>query len=153
MKHKFYLLLFTLPLLLSFGSSNHSILKQDSVSLSNSENSSLNLINKWQVKGPAFFDAGRESYTLTLSPHFNFGHFIEFKEDNTFKAYYNASCGNDCFTKSNGTYIIKDDTVEIFVLSAQQTGFCSNPVSFSNKKIGTFKIIQKPKDTLLLKKI
>lgn len=152
MKHKFYLLLFTLPLLISFGLSNSPILTQGSTSLLNTTTSSFDLVNKWQTDAPAFFHLGIDNYKLSLVNH-HFGHFVEFKKDKTFETYYSAACGNDCFTKTNGTYTIKDDTIEIFVISAQQTGFCSNPISFNNKKIGTFKIIKKDKDNLLLKRI
>ncbi|MBL4651197.1 MAG: hypothetical protein JKY03_15815 [Aureispira sp.] len=152
MKHKFYLLLLILPVLISFDLSNQFVLKEDSVSPSNFEASSFSLVNKWQVNGPAFFYPNTESYTLN-SKGFGFGHFVEFKEDKTFESYYHASCGNDCFSQTNGTYTIKDDIVEIFVVSAKQTGFCSNPIRFSNKKMGTFKITKKTKDNFLLKRI
>jgi hypothetical protein len=152
MKHKFYLLLLILPLLISFDLSNQSGLREDSVSLSSFEASSFSLINKWHVNAPAFIHLNTENYTLN-SKTFGFGHFIEFKEDKTFETYYHASCGNDCFSQTNGTYTIKGDMVEIFVASAMQTGFCTNPISFSNKKIGTFKITKKTEDIFLLKRI
>lgn len=152
MKHKLYLLLLSLPLLISVDLFNQSVLKQDSRLLFNLEASSFSLVDTWQVNGPAFFYPNTETYTLSPKG-FEFGHFVEFKKDNTFKGYYRAPCGNDCFTQINGTYILKDDTIDFFVLSAKQTGFCSNPTSFSNKKIGTFKITEKTKDTLLLKRI
>lgn len=135
-----------LPLLVSFSWVNQP--KSPQSTLSNSSN----LIKKWRVNAPAFIHLGIDNYELS-SDNIGFGYFIEFKEDNTFNSYYHASCGNDCFTTTNGTYIIKGDLVEIFVISAQQSGFCSNPISFNNKKIGNFKIVQKTKEKLLLKRI
>lgn len=152
MKHKFYLLLLMLPLLISFNLSNQSVLKQDLAPLSNLEASPFSLVNTWQVNDPAFFDTNVENYTLSLEIH-RFGDFIEFKKDKTFEAYNKAPCRRACFTKTTGTYTIKDDVIEVFVVSAQQTGLCPNLTRFSNKKIGTFKITEKTKDTLLLKQI
>jgi hypothetical protein len=151
MKHKFYLLLLIFPSLISFGLYNQSTLKQNSILSSNSESSSFNLVRTWQINTPAFFDSNRETYTLKLN--YGFGHFVEFKQDNTFKGYYRASCGNDCFTQTEGSYTLNNDILEIFVASAEQTGFCLNPISFKNKKIGSFKIINKTKDNFSLKKI
>lgn len=152
MKHKLYLLLLIFPLLISFGLSNQSVLKENSTLLYNLEASSFSLVNTWQINGPAFFYPNTETYTLN-SKGDSFGYFVEFNEDETFQGYYRAPCGNDCFTQINGTYTIKDDMVEIFVISAKQTGFCSESTSFSNKKIGTFKITKKTKNILLLKRI
>lgn len=152
MKSKFYLLVLSFPLLISLGSINYNVLTKDLEKTSPSKTSSISLVNKWQVNSPAFFDIEIDNYTLN-STNFHFGYFVEFKEDNTFQAYYRASCGNDCFTSTNGIYTIKGNSVEIFVLSAQQSGFCSDPKQFSNKKMGTFQIIQNNKDELLLKRI
>lgn len=152
MKYKFYLFLLISPLIISFGSSNSSTLKQISVPPSDTVLSSFNLVNKWYINAPAFFYLNTESYTIN-SKKFGFGHFVEFKKDGTFKAYYHASCGNDCFAASKGTYTIKNNILEIFVISAKQTGFCLDPISYENKKIGSFKIIRKTNDIFLLKKI
>lgn len=144
MKYKIYLLLLILPVLASFGLFTQS--------KSNLEASSFELVKTWQINSPAFLHFSTESYTLN-SKKFGFGHFIEFKENGTFEAYYRASCGNDCFTKSKGSYTLKNDTLEIFVLSAEQTGFCLDAISYKNKKMGSFKIIKKTNDIFSLKKI
>ena len=151
MKYKFYLLLLIFPSLISFGLYNQSALQQNSISPSKVESSSFNLVRTWQINAPAFFDSNMKTYTLRLN--YGFGHFVEFKEDNTFKAYYRASCGNDCFTQTEGNYTLKGDTIEIFVSSAEQTGFCLKPISFKNRKIGSFKIIKKTNDNFSLKQI
>lgn len=147
MKNKFYsILVVLLPMLISF-----SVIKQATFSQA-PKNKSINLVKRWHVDSPAFINLDADKYELN-SEYIGFGNFIEFKEDNTFNSYYHAFCGNDCFTTTNGTYLLKDNMVEIFIISATQTGFCLNPISFNNKKIGNFKIIQKTKEQLLLKRI
>lgn len=110
----------------------------------------------WSISSPAFFHKDQKTYKLQTQKTDKrpaFGHFVTFKKDGTFSGYYTAPCGNDCFTSIDGHYKINDfSNLEIFVKNAEQKGYCNNPIHFSNKKRGTFKLT-KQSDHILLERI
>ena len=111
----------------------------------------------WRIDGNAFVSKERESYSLSPKDpdnQFEYGYFVDFKEDGSFHGYYTARCGNDCFTTIYGTYtMLNESQVKIFVKSVSQKGECNDNLSFKNREMGTFEIVQQPKKAFLLKRI
>lgn len=112
----------------------------------------------WKINSPAFIDETAASYTLTPPAEEkekfpNFGHFVQFNEDGTFRGYYSAMCGNDCFTSVDGNYTLTtDNQVKIFIKKALNSGFCNDTLLIEKKDMGKFEIITQKDKSLLLKK-
>lgn len=79
------------------------------------------------------------------------GYSVVFNEDNTFYTSYSAPCGNDCFSRVNGTYkIIHEHYLEVYVTSIKRNGFCSKKDEQPEKVIGTY-LFQIKNGSLILK--
>jgi len=91
-------------------------------------------------------------YKYDATEKWQFGNFIKFTESG-FTSYYSASCGNDCFPSSSGTFKNVDkNSIELTLLTFEQQGFCEN--IHKKMKITTkFQIIQQSETEIILKKI
>ncbi|BDS11028.1 hypothetical protein [Aureispira anguillae] len=162
MKSLFFLILTTTSLLVSCHSPQPTATKTVSTAESTSNTkltaADFSLLNtRWRVNRPIFFEKDQSTYELKSvdqSQKHAFGHFVTFKEDGSFQGYYSAPCGNDCFTTIKGTYTLNNKTeINIFIESATQSGFCTNPVQFKNHKRGTFTISLQADNNFLLQQL
>ena len=107
---------------------------------------------EWKIDYLFCYDETIERYSMSVKSdtlEFNWGNFVLFSNNGTFKSYYTAWCGNDCFRTVYGKYkIISETTLSAKVDSATFQGWCtnsysdstwteyrnSNPISFSISK-------------------
>ncbi|WP_131474491.1 hypothetical protein [Flavobacterium sp. KMS] len=69
-------------------------------------------------------------------PYSMYGNRIFFDKNNTFKCSYSATCGNDCFPSSVGTYkLIDNKHIEIDINEFSQTGDCEQKKIALNLKL------------------
>lgn len=114
---------------------------------------------KWKINGAAFIHEDIKSYTLTPPSSKekgfpDFGHFVEFSNDGTFRGYYSAQCGNDCFTSVDGKYTMENEnSIKIFITKAANHGYCNDTLLIENKEMGRFEITAQNDKSYLLKRI
>lgn len=93
---------------------------------------------KFVSSGVPFEKKTRKEYFFSIPREGNvWGHFIEFS-DSTFHSYYQASCGNDCFTVVNGEYQIDNDLINIIVTDVKKKGMCLDPDDYEIGDYGKF---------------
>jgi len=79
------------------------------------------------------------------------GNTVRFFADGSFKCAYKAKCGKDCFPSSMGKYNITDtNTVTIFVEEFHQKGHCETIHKSINKTLGTYNMVRKNDEAILL---
>jgi hypothetical protein len=56
----------------------------------------------------------------------NYGNFVLFSRNGTFKSYYKAWCGNDCFRTVHGNYEqVSKTEISVLVKSVDYQGWCT----------------------------
>jgi len=79
-----------------------------------------NIKGEWMIN-TLFTDTLVKDYTLdTLStePYSNYGNHFKLETDGTFRTWYTAPCGNDCFITSFGKYVFLDSNLIQFTLES-----------------------------------
>ena len=101
-----------------------------------------------------------QEYTLTKidstkDGDFVYGNKIIFNTNNTFNSFYSASCGNDCFPSSTGTFKMVDKAeIQLFVEEFVQEGDCEHKKMELNIDLGVYCIsIESDKVIMLNKRI
>lgn len=90
--------------------------------------------------GQSFFGEWKTDYLLldSVQSEFNlkpvkvnqknrhdYGNHFELKKEGTFRCWYTAPCGNDCFTRSRGTFkLIGEQHIEFFIDTITKHGDC-----------------------------
>ena len=89
----------------------------------------------------------------TSKNDFIYGNKIIFNIDKTFICNYSASCGNDCFPSSTGTFkLIDENHINLFVIEFNQDGDCESKQVQLNVDIGTYYISKKSDKRIKLEK-
>lgn len=86
-----------------------------------------------------------QTYTLMHIPAergYIYGNHIMFDPVNsTFKSFYTAPCGNDCFPSSTGTYKMEgEQQIRLYLTSVAQHGACENYDKDVQQDLGLFLI-------------
>jgi hypothetical protein len=116
-----------------------------------SKKEEYDFVGKWRIDNILGYDGSLNIFTISTTEDI-YGNFIVFNQDLTFKSFYSASCGNDCFTKAKGTYKVKKDIIEFYIIETYRKGMCENKSSKPNKILGKFKIL-KEKNSIVFSKI
>ncbi len=111
----------------------------------------------WRINGNAFVNPETSVYKLTpidSKARFQFGTFVRFDENGSFHGFYRAQCGNDCFTKVEGTYKFRNDNkISVFIKEINRGGFCNKESEVLNKNRGTFELEIKKNDSICLNRV
>lgn len=95
------------------------------------------------IENPFLNDYKNEFQLTKADDEYAYGDNVQFNPDNTFISYYSAPCGNDCFTKTYGTYRFTDERRVQFLLERiVVTGDCPNSDTALQKDLGLFFIHQ-----------
>lgn len=91
-----------------------------------------------------------KSVKLSSAAGESWGYFVEFKSDGTFLAYNQNKCGNDCRVKVSGTYIIRDNQIEMTRNLVRYMDICATrPKVEREELLGTFEIVENDEHILL----
>jgi len=89
------------------------------MSFSNNQYNNSLIGNVWKIDNFFCLDEQIKHYTLELhikeQGKLNWGTFVEFKNDGTFRSYNHERCGNTVFNTITGTYSIKNQILTINV--------------------------------------
>jgi hypothetical protein len=111
----------------------------------------------WRINGNAFVNPETSVYKLKAidsKVRFQFGTFVRFDEDGSFHGFYRAQCGNDCFTKVEGTYKFNSmNKITVFIKEINRGGFCNKESEVLNKNMGTFELEIKSKESIFLNRV
>jgi len=105
----------------------------------------------WAMAGELIGMPERESYQLTdiaamrssgrMRGEFLYGNQVRFEPDQTFKSYYTAPCGNDCFPAVYGRYDVVDARhIRLHLLRMEQHGMCGNYSKTVDVALGTYRV-------------
>lgn len=87
------------------------------------------LFGEWKVDY-LLLDSIRSEFNLTpvqvkQKNHHDDGNHFELKKEGSFRCWYTAPCGNDCFTTSQGTFkLIGEQHIEFFIDTITKHGSC-----------------------------
>lgn len=89
---------------------------------------SQDLIGEWKIDH-LMLDSIRNEYTLTPvktgnGMRYDYGNHFRLSEDGTFRSWYTAPCGNDCFTTSSGKYILDRNHIQFSIDTITKHGEC-----------------------------
>lgn len=84
----------------------------------------------WSTHGSCFIEGNHQTIQLSVIDSSDFrsrwGYFIQF-DGTTYRSYYSAQCGMDCYTTVEGGYrFTGDSTVQVTVASIRRSGYCGD---------------------------
>lgn len=107
----------------------------------------------WAMAGELIGMPEGASYQLTdiaamrssgrMRGEFLYGNQVRFEPDLTFRSYYTAPCGNDCFPAVYGRYDVVDaHHIRLHLLRMEQHGMCGNYSKTVDVALGTYRVEQ-----------
>ena len=79
---------------------------------------------KWRINNILGADINKEDFYILTKPG-SYGKHLQLSTDGNFKSWYSAPCGNDCFTRSYGTYKkISEEYISFHIQKVERWGWC-----------------------------
>ncbi len=121
-----------------------------------------NLVDKkWRSSSALFEDTSIDSYIFkpieeSLEWSDRWGYFLEFKNDGSFRTYYSAPCGLDCFTSVTGSYVLNGNVLTLNVVEIIRNNICPKEGEAVNRGEECYEVVFstfKEQDSLMFNKI
>ena len=108
---------------------------------------------KWRINNILGADINKEDFYI-LTPEWSYGKYLQLSTDGNFESWYSAPCGNDCFTRSYGTYKkISEEYISFHIQKVERSGWCSDAGEVEKNETNTYYVYKNQKVKSIFSKL
>ena len=107
---------------------------------------------QWKINNILGADINKEDFYI-LTPEWSYGNHLQLSTDGNFESWYSAPCGNDCFTRSYGTYKkISEEYISFHIQKVERWGWCRDEWEVEKNETNTYYVYKKSESEIYLLK-